>query len=70
MSLTKEKISEFEQDIKDGKMVDITKYTDNTKRSYSNKLSNAGYTISNGVSTLINKSVVGFFNTIAKLAEE
>ena len=70
MNLTKEKIAEFEQDIKEGKKVDLTKYTDNTTRSYSNKLSNAGYSISNGVSTLVNKGVVGFFDTIAKLAEE
>lgn len=70
MSLTKEKIMEFEQDIKDGKRVDLTKYADNTTISYSNKISNAGYSISNGVSGLVNKGVVGLFDTIAKLAEE
>ena len=70
MSLTKEKIKEFEQDVKNGKRVDLTKYTDNKARSYSNKISNAGYNISNGVSSLVNKGVVGFFDTIARLAEE
>lgn len=70
MSLTKEKIKEFESDIKAGKKVDLTKYSTNTTRNYSNKLSNAGFSISNGVSSLVNKGVVGLFDTIAKLAEE
>lgn len=70
MSLTKEKIEEFENDVKSGKKVDLTKYTTTTTKNYSNKLSNAGYSISNGVSTLVNKGVVGFFDTIARLAEE
>ena len=70
MSLTKEKIAEFESDVKKGKKVDLAKYTTNTTKNCSNKLSNAGYSISNGVSTLVNKGVVSFFNTIAHLAEE
>lgn len=70
MSLTKEKIKEFEQDVKEGKEVDLTKYTDNNVRCYSNKISNAGYNISKGVSTLVNKGVVGFFDAVARLAEE
>ena len=37
MSLTKEKIKEFESDIKAGKKVDLTKYSTNTTRNYSNK---------------------------------
>ena len=61
---------EFENDIKKGKKVDLTKYTNNTKKNYGNKISNAGFSISNGVSSLVNKGVVGFFDTIAKLAEE
>ena len=70
MSLTKERIKEFESDIKAGKKVDLTKYSSNTTRNYSNKISNAGFNISNGVSSLVNKGVVGLFDTIAKLAEE
>ena len=70
MSLTKEKIKEFENDVKSGKKVELTKYKTTTTKNYSNKLSNAGYSISNGVSTLVNKGVVGFFDTIARLAEE
>ena len=50
--------------------VDLTKYSTNTTRNYSNKWSNAGFSISNGVSSLVNKGVVGLFDTIAKLAEE
>ncbi len=69
-TLTKEKIAEFEQDIKKGKSVSLDKYIDNYDTNYSNKISNVGYNLSKGVSDLVNKGVTNFFNTIASLAKE
>lgn len=68
--LTKEKIAQFEQDVKSGKKVDLTKYQEVDKKNYSNQLSNIGYDVSNCVSSLVNKGVISFFDTIANLAKE
>ena len=69
-SLTKEKIAEFEADLKAGKEVDFDKYMVSTDEDYDNQISNIGYSISNTVSNLINKGVVSIFDTIGKLAKE
>lgn len=68
--LTQEKIAQFEKDIKAGKKVDLTKYSDTDKKNYSNAISNAGYSLSKGISGLVNKGVIGLFDTVAKLAKE
>ena len=69
-ALTKEKIMEFEKDVKNGKNINLEDYKINTKKNYSNKLSNVGYSISKGISTLVYKGVSSFFDTIGKLAKE
>ncbi len=69
-ALTKEKIIEFEKDIKNGKKIDIEKYQVDVKKNYGNKLSNTGYFISNNISSLVYKGVISFFNTVGKLAKE
>ena len=68
--LTQEKIEQFESDIKAGKKVDLTQYNDIEKKNYSNTLSNAGYNLSTGISEIVNKGVIGLFDTVAKLAKE
>ena len=68
--LTQEKIEQFENDIKAGKKVDLTQYNDTEKKNYSNTLSNAGYNLSKGISEIVNKGVIGLFDTVAKLAKE
>lgn len=57
-SFTKEQIQRFEQDIKDGKEVDITNYLDNDDNNYSNKISNLGLSLSKGIEKTI-KSGIG-----------
>lgn len=59
-SLTKEQIEKFEQDIKDGKQVDITNYLDNKDKDYSNKVSNLGLSLSKG----IEKTIKGGLNKV------
>ena len=52
-SFTKEQIEKFEQDIKDGKEVDITNYLDNKNNDYSNKVSKLGLSLSKGIEKTI-----------------
>ena len=56
-SFTKEQIKKFEQDIKDGKQVDITDYSDNSDVDYSNKVSNLGLNLSRGIEKTIKKGL-------------
>lgn len=69
-TLTKEKIEEYEKAIKRGEKVDLSKYQVDVNTNYSNNLSNIGFNLSEGVSSLVNKGVSGFFDTIGKLAKE
>ncbi len=64
-SFTKEQIERFEQDIKDGKEVDITNYLDNKDNDYSNKISNLGLTLSKQIEKAIKgglNHVINFIN--------
>lgn len=62
-SFTKEQIEKFEQDIKEGKDVDITNYLDNKDDDYSNKISRLGLGLSKG----IEKTIKGGLNKIINL---
>ena len=55
--LTKAAIIEFEQDVKEGKAVDIKDYIDTNNIDYQNKYSKLGYTISKTIDTTLNDGV-------------
>ncbi len=59
MTLTQEQIKQFEQDVKDGKEVDVEDYIVKERTDYNNKIANAGkrvsYTISDTISSLLTK---------------
>ena len=64
--LTEEKIKEFELDIKNGKSIDIKKYTtDNT--NYKNFYSNIGYNMSIGIDNVLNKGLKKVRGILKKL---
>ncbi len=65
MTMTQEQIKQFEQDVREGKEVDIKDYVVNRERNYKNRFSNLGLKISTGVSTIIKKSVIKVFGTIS-----
>ena len=67
---TEEKKKQFENDLKNGKKVNIEDYKYNEVKNYSNRLSNIGYKSSNGISKLVSSGVDSFFKTLAKLAED
>jgi hypothetical protein len=62
MVLTSEKIQEFEEDVKNGKNIDIENYVDVASKDYSNKVSNLGLDISE----LVNDFVIDGFNSLFK----
>ena len=70
MSLTQDQIAQFEQDIKDGKQVDIKDYVVNTDKDYQNKFSKTGLKLSTGISDLVKNSVAKIFGTIAGFVTE
>lgn len=56
-SLTKEAIKQFEKDVEDGKMVDISSYVDSNVKEYNNRYSNIGLRVSNLIDYCFNEGV-------------
>lgn len=67
VELTKEKIQEFEQDIKEGKQIDIKDYLTDTKHSYHNGVSQMGLRFSKTISLYVRRSINEIFNFFEKL---
>ena len=65
-ALTEEQIKLFEEDIKNGKEIDVTKYTNNLKKDYSNNLSKGIYKVSLRLESFIDKSIKSIFKSIEK----
>lgn len=69
-SFTAEQIKQFEQDVKDGKPIDITTYLQNTNKNYQNNISKVGLDISEAISKYTKISIEKIFAGIAKVLEE
>lgn len=70
MTMTEEQIALFEQDIKDGKEVDIQDYVIDTSKDYKNGISSMGLKFSTGVSDVIKNGVIKLFGTISGFVSE
>lgn len=70
VSLTKEQIKKFEQDIKDGKKVDVKDYANEVKKEYGNKISNAGLKLSETIETYVQKFINNSFEIISNVVKE
>ena len=70
MVMTEEQIKQFEQDIKEGKEVDIKDYVVNIKKEYDNSFSNLGVTISNIISSTVKNTIIKLFSGIANMVED
>lgn len=66
--LTEEEIKKFEQDIKDGKEIDIESYIPKEK-NYQNKISQAGLLVSEKIGEYTVKGITFIFGSIGKLIE-
>jgi len=67
VTLTKEKIKEFEQDLKDGKKINVKKYLDEKEEYYENGFSNAGIVFSNVIEECVEngiQNIFGFLNSV------
>ena len=69
-SLTEEQIKQFEQDVKDGKNIDIKNYVDYGKKNYNNKISNASLSLSRKIEDTVTKGIEYLFNAVGKAMEE
>ncbi len=68
-AFTKEQIEQFEQDVKDGKEIDINKYLDNTNKNYQNNLSKFTLSVSEGISKYTKMGIEKLLGQIAKWVE-
>lgn len=68
--MTEEQIKKFEDDVKNGKEVDINKYLVVEETKYNNNLSKLTSKISQGISKAANKSVESSFKFLSKLVGE
>lgn len=69
VTLTKEKIKQFEQDVADGKNIDIKDYTTEETVNYETKISKAGLHISKSVGNVVQTGLEGTFNFLNDLME-
>ncbi len=61
--ITEEGIKKFEEDVRNGKAIDVDTYIEK-EADYSNNISNAALNVSNRVGTVIRKGIVGLFDSI------
>jgi len=66
-TLTEEKLEEFEQDVKDGKEIDIKEYIEEDTIDYSNSVSRFGQTLGSSIDKFMSYGLNDFFNLLSKL---
>lgn len=64
--LTEEQIKKFEEDLKEGKDVDISNYVINKNKDYTTKLTSDVYSVSLKLEKTIDKIVKFIFNEVGK----
>ena len=70
VTLTQEKIKQFEQDIAEGKNVDIKDYMGERVINYQTKISKAGLKISEGIGKYVQDGLEATFNFLNQIMEE
>lgn len=69
-NLTEEQIKKYEEDIKNGVVIDINEYLVVDKRKYNNTLSKLASKLSDSISKIVNNSVEYTFKYISRLIDE
>lgn len=69
-SLTEEKIKQFEEDVKNGKKIEVENYVVNIKKNYDNKISSFGLYTSKALAEGFKWGMTGLFNGIDKMVNE
>lgn len=70
VTLTQEQIKKFEDDVKNGKNVQLENYLQDTTKNYQTPLSQMGLNVSNSIAGVVKKGVDGFFGYINKLVNQ
>ena len=68
-TFTEEQIKKFEQDIKDGKEIDVEQYISHTNKNYQNKLSSSVLLISEMISKYTKLGIEKVFSIIGQAVE-
>lgn len=68
--LTQEQIKKFEDDVKNGKNIELENYLQDTTKNYQTSLSQLGLNVSNSLAGVVKKGVDGFFGYINKLVTQ
>lgn len=69
-ALTEEQITNFEEDIKNGKKIDLKKYVLYEDKDYSNKVSKDIYKISLKLETMVDSAIKMVFNGAGSLVSD
>ncbi len=67
VALTNKAIEKFEQDIKDGKNVDVINYINDEKKDYSNKFTDSGEKFSEVVTKILTEGFSGAWDAVKVL---
>lgn len=70
MVLTEEQINKFEEDVKEGKEINVEDYIVEEKNSHNNKIANAGKRLSFTISSSMSKVLTKCFKVISKFITE
>ncbi|MBQ9181314.1 MAG: hypothetical protein IJ134_01560 [Bacilli bacterium] len=68
--LTNEKIKQFEQDVKEGKELNLENYLESTSKDYNNKTSSLGLNVSKKIGDGANVAIDYIFKFLNKMFEE
>ena len=68
-AMTSEQIKQFENDVKNGKKVNINNYVKDDGINYNNKLSDTANLLSNGISKLVKGGVENTFKLLTSLID-
>ncbi len=70
VALTNEQIKEFEDDVKNGKKIDLKNYVSKTKKEYGNAVSNAGLSVSKQIEKYFKKAMEASFGALADVVND
>lgn len=65
--ITEEKLQEFEQDVKEGKEIDVKDYVETDYVDYSSSMSKLGNKLSSSIDTFMDSGLSDFFELLGKL---
>ncbi len=69
-TLTEEQIKKFEQDVKDGKEIDLETYLELNKKNYDNRLSKLSLSLSRKIEDTVTSGIEYIFKAVERVVNE